>query len=693
VYFIIAIFLFLGTQQDQVEISAGRQEKNGSIAHATDNVVITLRDVKVEADDVTYDENTNLVIAGEHIKFTRGPEHLEADSVTFNIETKEGDFINVRGEIGPGFFINAAEAHRTAEGLYRLKNATVTTCCDGSRPGWTMALARATVVPDKRVTARNSVLRLENVPIFFMPYMTVPSIDRSRSTGFLMPSVGNSTTKGRSFREAFYWAISRNADATVTGEYFTKRGISGGVDFRVIPDRNSRIQVESLFARDRLGQGGRSARIFAYGDFGRGFRGVADMNLVSSFVFRQVYEDGLNIISSPLEHSVAFMSRNQPYMSTNFEFARNGVFFTDEPTVVLRKFPTMEIGFPSRRIGNLPFYFSGETGLAGVSRRDAALTTPSFVDRFDLHPIVEMPIVRSSLLDWSQRIGFRETAYTHSREGRTVLGDALNRMTFEYSSSFVGPQLERDFGRWRHVIEPSVETRYVGGPDQFRSTIVVDDVDLITRTNEVEYAITNRFFTNREVFSWRLAQKYFFDPTFGGAIIPGRRNVFAPVLDITGFAFADGLRRTSPIVSTMRLSTNPSTSTDFEVDYDTRDHRFRSAGIIGTANRGQIGGSVSYFFTRRSAIEIPNNQLRGTVTYGNQGKPGFSGAFAFAYDVQHSLFQGSTAQVGYNFNCYGLSFEVSQFNLGARDERRFRFAFTLKDLGSVGTIRPRERLF
>ena len=266
----------------------------------------------------------------------------------------------------------------------------------------------------------------------------------------------------------------------------------------------------------------------------------------------------------------------------------------------------------------------------------------------------------------------------------------MNRVSFEYSSSFVGPQLERDFGKWRHVVEPSVDTQYVGGPDRFNQTIIVDDVDLITRTNEVEYAVTNRFFTSREVFSWRLAQKYFLDPTFGGAIVPGRRNVFAPMLDISGFAFADGARRFSPIVSTMRFSTTANTSTDLEIDYDTRYRQFRSAGIIGTANRGQFSGGISYFFTRRSSIEIPNNQLRGSLTYGNQQKPGFSGAFQFSYDVQHSLFQGSAAQVGYNANCYGLSFEVSQFNLGARVESRFRFAFTLKDIGSIGTLRPRE---
>jgi len=110
-------------------------------------------------------------------------------------------------------------------------------------------------------------------------------------------------------------------------------------------------------------------------------------------------------------------------------------------------------------------------------------------------------------------------------------------------------------------------------------------------------------------------------------------------------------------------------------------------------NRGQFFGGISYFFTRRSAIQIPNNQLRGTFGYGNQLKHGLSAAFSFSYDVEHSLFQGSVAQVGYNTDCYGLSFELSQFNIGARKESRFRFAFSLKNVGSYGTLRRQERLF
>src|SRR6266566_9625026 len=479
--FAIAIVLILGTQQGQPEITvqADKTERNGNVVQWTGNVAANYQDLKVMADTVRYDDTTRVLTADDHIKYSHGEEHLDADHITFNIDTKAGDFTNVRGEVGPGFFITAEEAHRTEGGQYQLKNATVTTC-DAPRPGWTLALARAVVDPNKRVTARGSVFRLENLPLMYLPYVTVPSSDRSRSTGFLIPSTSTSTTKGRSLRESFYWAINRSADATFTGEYFSKRGPAGAVDFRAIPDATSKIEVSSFFAHDRLGQGGRSARILAFGDLGHDFRGAANMDLVNSFVFRQVYENGFNVITSPLQQSLAFASRNRPEASVNVLYGRNGVFFSDQPTVVLRKFPTLEISLPERTFTGLPLYFSADTSVSGVARRDASLTTPSFVERFDLHPAAELPVLQSSAVAWSQRVGFRETFYTHSRVSQLVLGDALNRASIEYSSNFVGPQLERDFGSWRHVIEPSIDYRYINGADRFRRTIVVDDIDLFT---------------------------------------------------------------------------------------------------------------------------------------------------------------------------------------------------------------------
>jgi LPS-assembly protein len=693
VQFAIAIVLFLGSQQDQVHIDArGDQSRVGDVSHAKDNVVVTYKDMKLEADDVTYDRETNIVTADGHIVYNRTDDHLKADHLSMNVETKVGDFTNVTGEVGPGFYIKAETAHRTEDELYQLKNATITSCCNPDRPGWTLMMARAVVSPHDHMVANGSVFRLEGVPIFYTPYIRMAAGDRERASGFLIPSTSTSTTKGRAVHEAFYWAINRSMDATFGGEYFTARGPAGMFRFRAVPEKNSMVLVDTLFAHDKLGQGGQSARILAFGEIGRGYRAAADMNLVSSFVFRQVYEDGLNLISSPLTNSVAFASRNRPDLSTNFLYLRDGVFFTSQPTVVLDKAPSFELGVPDRRVGDSPVYFDGAASLTNMSRRDALIQTP-FLGRLDFHPSFELPVVKSDLFDWSHRFGVEETAYSQSLATSTTLGPSFNRFSFDYNSHLVGPQLSRDFGNWRHVIEPSVDYTYVSGADRFRDTVLVDNVDLVTHTNEVEYGLTNRLFTKREIFSWRIAQKYFFDPSFGGAVLQNRRNVFNPVLDLTGFGFVDRERHFSPIVSTMRLATSPNTSEDVQIDYDTRDHVVRDVGIIGNANRGFFTGGLSYFFTHASTIEVPNDEIRASLSYGNRLKPGFSGAVNVSYDVLHSLFQGSVAEVGYNTNCFGFNLEVSQFNIGARVESRFQFSFTLKDVGSFGTLKRQERLF
>jgi LPS-assembly protein len=691
----LLLFLFQQPDEAQIVIEPGGKQECAEgveiICTLTGGVTITYQDVVVKADSITYNRTTTAVAADGHVTFTRGEERLEGQKLSLNLTKKNGTINNVSGFVGPGFYFTAGDVTRYEDGRYELRNATVTTCA-GPSPGWSFTHGHVWIVPGKSISAGSTVFRLEGVPLFYLPYVLVPTEDRDRSTGFLMPSTSTSTAKGRSVRESFYYSINRSADATFTGEYFSKRGMSGEVSFRAVPNATSRLELSTFFVRDRRGQGGQSARILNYSDLGHGYRGVADMNVVSSFVFRQVFEEGFSLISSPIEQSLAFLTRNQPDYSYNFVYNRTGIFFTDQPTVVTRKWPAFEMTLPAKRVGNLPLYVSLATGAAGVSRRDASMKTDGFVGRFDVYPVLDIPLMKSSAMEWDHQVGLHETLYT---DRKPVAGSdsSLKRSVLDYSTRLAGPELERSFGTWRHVFQPTAEYRYAKGANLYRQTIVVDETDLLTDTNEVEYAITNYIFTTREVFSWRVAQQYFFDPTFGGAIRPGIRNQFAPLVRLTGFAFADGTRRFSPIVSNMRLSTSPNTSTDLQIDYDSERHRFESAGISGGLNRGQAFGNVAYFFRRNTAIQFPSNQLRGNFGYGNELKRGLSLALSAAYDVQRSVFQESVTQVGYNWECYGVNLEWMQRDLGARNESRIRFAFSLKNIGTFGNIRRQDRIF
>src|SRR5262249_38825815 len=153
------------------------------------------------------------------------------------------------------------------------------------------------------------------------------------------------------------------------------------------PNAKTWIDINTLFAKDKLHQGGESTRISAYSDFANGYRGVANMEVVSSLEFRQVYEEGFNVISSPIQHSVAFLTNNQPHSSLNFLYDRTAVFFPDQPSVAMQKVPALEYSRPEKPVwSNLPIYFTMNGGLAGVTRRDALINAPPFTERFDLHP-------------------------------------------------------------------------------------------------------------------------------------------------------------------------------------------------------------------------------------------------------------------------------------------------------------------
>jgi LPS-assembly protein len=692
--FALLFVLPFAQQTDQVIItSQGEQTGVGDIRRATTNVVVTYKDVRVEADWAEYNEATQQLTAGDRVHFKRGEEALEGGRLAYNFETKTGTFAEVKGQVEPGFFVTSGEVELLANGNWVSRKIT-TTACEGECPDWNMSFSEALIVPGKSVTGKDAVFRFKNVPLLWFPRATLPTTNRERSTGFLIPSIGRSGTKGNSVRQAFYWAPNRSMDATFTGEYFSKRGPAGTIDFRAVPNARTSVDISTFFAVDRMDQGGHRTRILSQSDFGDGWRGLADIDITSGLEFRQVYEEGFNLISSPIERSLGFLTNNREHSSINFLYDRSAIFFVDQPSVALRKFPAVDLSLPTAAIARkIPVYFSVDFGFSGVARRAGQLATPSLVQRIDAQPTIDVPLVRSRAVQWSHRLSLRETLYTHSLKP-DVVRDTLNRAAVDYSMRIAGPELERSFGTWRHIIQPSIDYRYVTGIDHFRETIVVDDVDLLTNTNEVEYALTNRLIGGHEFLSWRIAQKLYFDPEFGGALLPYRRNTLEPLMDLTGFAFSDGTpRRFSPLVSTIRIATSPQTSTDIQVDYDTQTREFRSAGVMGGLNRGAWYSSIAYFFNKSNAIQSSNNQLRGLVRYGSFDKPGFSGGISFYYDIHRSLLQGSSAQIGYNADCYGLSFDFTQIDVGARKEKGFRFALSLKNLGSFGTLRRQERLF
>src|SRR5262245_51812340 len=251
----LALFLF--QQADEVSILSDKDtgkvecvESPEQVCTWTGGVTVKYQDIVVQADTATYNKTKGALSAESRVRFTRGNEHLEGDSLDLDLTAKAGTMVGANGNIGPGYFFSAGKAQRFEDGHYELWDATITTCGE-SKPDWTFHHNHVRIVPDHSVSSSGTVIRLEGLPLFYFPFFVVPTENRQRSTGFLLPSTSTSTTKGRMLRESFYWAIDRSADATFTAEYFSKRGLSGQVNFRAVPNENSRVEVTGFFVRDR----------------------------------------------------------------------------------------------------------------------------------------------------------------------------------------------------------------------------------------------------------------------------------------------------------------------------------------------------------------------------------------------------------------------------------------------------------
>jgi len=98
----------------------------------------------------------------------------------------------------------------------------------------------------------NAKLRVADIPVFYIPYMTVPVSDK-RKTGFLYPSFSTSTTNGFEVSAPYYWNIAPEYDLTFTPNYMTNRGLFTKTEFRYLAGeaQNGRLNFEYL-GSDRM---------------------------------------------------------------------------------------------------------------------------------------------------------------------------------------------------------------------------------------------------------------------------------------------------------------------------------------------------------------------------------------------------------------------------------------------------------
>lgn len=269
--------------------------------------------------------------------FTMGQDKYESDTMAFNFKTKKGFIYNVYTEQEDGY-LSSQHSKRDSSGVLYLEHGRYTTC-DQPHPDFYIALSRAKVRPGKDVVFGPAYLVVADVPLpLAIPYGFFP-FTKSYSSGFIMPSYGDESSRGFYLRDGgYYFAMSDKWDLKLLGEIYTK----GSWGLSVASNYRKRYRYNGSF-------------FFSYQNTKNGDKGMPDYTEQTSFKLQWSHRQDTK--SNPFSS----LSASVNFASTSYE--RNNLNSMYNPQSYTQSLRTSSVNW-STSFSSLGMTISGSANLS-----------------------------------------------------------------------------------------------------------------------------------------------------------------------------------------------------------------------------------------------------------------------------------------------------------------------------------------
>jgi len=736
------------------------------------NVDVRFGIYRLQADKITIVEAENKITAEGSVVFDQGDDQrITGARGVWNYKTKLGVFEDSTGftnqtNDGTVIYFTADRVERVSlNEIVVIKGKF--TACEEAVPKWSFTAEKARIRLNDKIKIRNAKFRVKDIPLLPLPYVSIPIKRQDRSSGFLTPTVGYSGSKGLRLTGAYYKTLGRSADLTLHTDIYSARGIGYGLDVRTRANSRSYLNFGFYSVKDRIfgpgpdadhpDQGGSIVYAEGVQYFPNGFTAAVDVRITSNLAFRQVFSDAIQQIISPIEVSQGFVNKSWNNYTLDL-LARSQVISIPNVREKTRNLPSINFEKRPSMLSFVPgLYFGFSTSAEGVSRREEVdnidlyrsltgsdpVVTPALGQRLDVYPRFILPL-NTKYVNFTASAAGRMTYYSNQFDQlRQVISHDLLRKYGEFSFDIRPVALARNFfgknGRFRirHTIEPYATYRFIKGISNFDRIIRFDAVDTLTDTNEIEYGVTNRFFTRRyseavtreaqqvlrdtsaekreplsaqpyELFTLTIRGKYFFNPDFGGALIPGQRNQIEPITALSFYTFGGVPRRFSPLNIDATYRPQRTIYFNARADIGVQGDGVRAVSATIAYDRRLFKFFQTFYYTRavtltpslaqyaddrgKEAGTLRGSQYSPSVFVGNRDRGWYAGTSLFfdfenPRSVKQSPLISSLYTIGYSYDCCSLAVQYYTFNVGVRQENRVIFSFRLNGIGSVGTER------
>ena len=240
--------------ENATRISAERiAGQTNARARAEGDVIIERNDQTLNADWVDYDQQADVVRAGDSFTLTRG------DGQTVRGKELHYDLSRESGRAADAQFAVEHESRRlqgvSAEmemrdkNHYAMRGVKFNTCNPGDR-SWYIQAAELKADRESGIgTARHARLVFGGVPVLYTPWADFP-LNGNRKSGLLVPTI-KIGSDGTELELPYYFNLAPNYDATLAPGIITARGATLGGEFRYLQDKYSGSLKAKYLPHDR----------------------------------------------------------------------------------------------------------------------------------------------------------------------------------------------------------------------------------------------------------------------------------------------------------------------------------------------------------------------------------------------------------------------------------------------------------
>jgi LPS-assembly protein len=664
----------------------------GSLEYLRENYVIASGGVEVRYQDMEFqghqveiDLEAKVVKAHGDVIIDQGPNRMTGDTLTFDLETKTGSMTNAKAFVDPDMYFEGKEIAKVGEDSYTVTDGMVTSC-SGDSPAWSFRVARARVDMEGFARGKHGRFRVKKMPLLYTPYMLYPA-KTERQSGFLFPNLGYSERQGAVLGLAYFQTLGESADTTFYLDLYTEKYTAVGNEIRYRPTEATQGFFEGYVVDDPESEDLRWKLNWTHtsDDLPWGMRGVIRYQNFSDFDFFRDFERDFDKISIRRLRSSGFVTGSWGQHSFTALVSDEETFVNADTTVTQRRLPEVEYRLRATQLGRLPIYLDMLSSV-DYFNQERTDTFDFAYARADLLPqltfsLSTLPWLSASVIA-APRVTWYGDSVSVNEEEPGLSGESLTRTLFSSNGTLVGPSIARIynskkgfFSKYKHIVEPRWTYTYVDDFDDQDRVIEFDEIDRLQPTSVVRYDFINRLLAKppdetgqgaREIMSLSIAQAFSLD-----ADRPLQTS-------------ADGTResRQGPVAVQYRFNPSELTNLEARLSYNTLFNGLNNTSLTAGFRFGQHAVGTTWVTRFNAETDTTRgNQLRflaGLQLWPNRVRLDSQ----LNYDFVTSVLQSQRYVLSITAQCFGVRLEYQELDLVDDQDRRFRFALSLKNIGT-----------